>query len=170
MTAKTSANRTHTDVRLLITANQSAGNGDLVRAVRGLRNVLRAFLTSIKPLREWLLKTHFFAVPTLSAPALTVRIDDARTRTATPNIFAHLSSFFQANRQRKATSMRHRKGSIPAHFHQAQCPHDLPPFPRHFRTVRALNPIPNSGRRAGANLLRTCSDIRDCTAQNSPAG
>jgi hypothetical protein len=94
VTAKVSISSTKTDVRLLISAKQSVGDEGLVRAVHGLRNVLRAFLTLLKSLRKWLLKTHFFPVPPLPTPALTVRIDDARTRTAAPNILAHLSSFF----------------------------------------------------------------------------
>jgi hypothetical protein len=94
VTAKQSISNTHTDVRLLITIKQSAGDDGLVRTVHGLRNVLRAFLTSPKALRQWLLKTHFFPIPALPTPALTVRIDDARTRTAAPNILAHLSPFF----------------------------------------------------------------------------
>jgi hypothetical protein len=96
--AKASASSTHTDVRLFITAKQCAGDEGLVRAVHRWRSVLRVFLTWLQPLRKWFLKTHFFPIPALPTPALTVRIDDARTRTAAPNILTHLSSFFQANR------------------------------------------------------------------------
>ena len=40
---------------------------------------MQAFITSLAYLRLWLVETHFFPIPPLSAPALTMRIDNTAT-------------------------------------------------------------------------------------------